>query len=140
METNPNRVSLSFVTAIFIAPLWHTYAILAPVYTVDHAYLRLIPSFIRFFALFYGVFQCFHMHIRNRYLIWLSSFAHTPFILLDFISFSRLIRISQPYMRFLFVGPRVCLQIPSDSTSRWTPLLFSYVFPRCLGTLGTFTR
>ena len=27
-----------------------------------------------------------------------------------------------PYMRFLFVGPRVCLRLPSDSTSRWTPL------------------
>ena len=32
-------------------------------------------------------------------------------------------------MRFLSVGPRICLQLPSDSTSRWTPLLFSYTFP-----------
>src|SRR5574344_2677950 len=48
---------------------------------------------------------------------------------LDFTSFGRLIRISGPYMWFLFVGPRVCLQLPSDSTSRWTPLLFSYTFP-----------
>jgi len=30
-----------------------------------------------------------------------------------------------PHMRFLFVGPALCLQLPSDSTSRWTPLLFS---------------
>jgi len=30
-----------------------------------------------------------------------------------------------PYMRFLFVGAGFCLQLPSDSTSRWTPLLFS---------------
>ena len=36
---------------------------------------------------------------------------------------------AQPFMRFLFVGPEVCLQLPSDSTSRWTPLLFSYTFP-----------
>ena len=27
-----------------------------------------------------------------------------------------------PYMQFLFVRPRFCLQLPSDSTSRWTPL------------------
>ena len=32
-------------------------------------------------------------------------------------------------MRFLSVGPRICLQLPSESTSRWTPLLFSYTFP-----------
>ena len=34
-----------------------------------------------------------------------------------------------PCMRFLFVRPRVCLQLPSDSTSQWTPLLFSYALP-----------
>ena len=27
-------------------------------------------------------------------------------------------------MRFLFVEPAFCVQLPSDSTSRWTPLLF----------------
>ncbi|HBI79375.1 MAG TPA: hypothetical protein DDY30_08190 [Marinobacter adhaerens] len=27
-----------------------------------------------------------------------------------------------PRMRFLFVGPVLCLRLPSDSTSRWTPL------------------
>ena len=25
-------------------------------------------------------------------------------------------------MRFMFFGPEVCLGLPSDSTSRWTPL------------------
>ena len=29
---------------------------------------------------------------------------------------------SMPYMQFLFVRPRLCLRLPSDSTSRWTPL------------------
>ena len=29
---------------------------------------------------------------------------------------------SMPYMQFLFVRPRLCLWLPSDSTSRWTPL------------------
>jgi len=27
-----------------------------------------------------------------------------------------------PHMRFLFVGPGICLRLPSDSTSRRTPL------------------
>ena len=32
------------------------------------------------------------------------------------------------------------LQLPSDSTSQWTPLLFSYILPCYLGVFGTFTR
>jgi len=32
--------------------------------------------------------------------------------------------VATPRMRFLFVGPALCLQLPSDSISRWTPLLF----------------
>ena len=32
-------------------------------------------------------------------------------------------------MRFLFVGPGVCLQLPSDNASRLLPLLFGYQFP-----------
>ena len=28
----------------------------------------------------------------------------------------------QPYMQFLFVSSGFCLRLPSDSTSRWTPL------------------
>jgi hypothetical protein len=29
----------------------------------------------------------------------------------------------QPNIQFLFIEPRFCLQLPSDSTSQWTPLL-----------------
>ena len=29
---------------------------------------------------------------------------------------------SMPYIQFLFVRPRLCRRLPSDSTSRWTPL------------------
>jgi len=29
----------------------------------------------------------------------------------------------QPNIQFLFIEPRLCLQLPSDSTSQWTPLL-----------------
>jgi hypothetical protein len=36
--------------------------------------------------------------------------------------FGKLVRLALPYMRFLFVSPELCLRLPSDSTSRWTPL------------------
>jgi hypothetical protein len=32
-------------------------------------------------------------------------------------------------MRFVFLGPEVRLQLPSDATSRWPPLLFGSEFP-----------
>jgi len=34
-----------------------------------------------------------------------------------------------PRMRFLFVEPALCLRLPSDSTSRWTPLPSGLRFP-----------
>ena len=42
------------------------------------------------------------------------------------------------YIRFLFVRPEVCLQLPSDSTSRWTPLPLAVSFP-LPGRFRTFT-
>jgi hypothetical protein len=45
---------------------------------------------------------------------------------LDFALLGKLIRLGPPYIRFLFVGPGFCLQLPSDSTSRWTPLLLAH--------------
>ena len=41
----------------------------------------------------------------------------------DFEDIGFLIQLAR-LMRFLFVGPVFCLRLPSDSTSRWTPLLF----------------
>ncbi|MQS76865.1 hypothetical protein FHL06_10975 [Lactobacillus halodurans] len=35
---------------------------------------------------------------------------------------SRLIQYFQPYSRFLFISSVFCFKLPSDSTSRWTPL------------------
>ena len=32
-------------------------------------------------------------------------------------------------MWFLFVRPEICLHLPSDSTSQWTPLVFGYDLP-----------
>ena len=34
-----------------------------------------------------------------------------------------------PCMKFLFVRPDVCRRLPSDSTSRWTPLPWAMRFP-----------
>ena len=31
----------------------------------------------------------------------------------------------QPHMRFLSVSASICVRLPSDSTSRWTPLSFA---------------
>ena len=34
-----------------------------------------------------------------------------------------------PYMKFLFVRSDICRQLPSDFTSRWTPLPLTMQFP-----------
>ena len=55
-------------------------------------------------------------------------YVHCFRVGMDFNPFGGRIHTSR-LVRFLFAMPRVCLQLPSDSTSRWTPLLFSYAFP-----------
>ncbi len=42
-----------------------------------------------------------------------------------FCLFSNITRTTPPYMQFLFVGPNVCRQLPSDSQSPTTPLLLA---------------
>ena len=42
-----------------------------------------------------------------------------------FCLFSNITHCAPPCMQFLFVGSNVCRQLPSDSTSRWTPLLLA---------------
>jgi hypothetical protein len=44
---------------------------------------------------------------------------------LDFEDIGLLIQLAR-LMRFLFVGPALCLQLPSDSASQWTPLPANY--------------
>ena len=52
-------------------------------------------------------------HLRDRVrVVW------------DFGLLSSLVRSAPPSMRFLSVGSELCLRLPSDSTSRWTPLPF----------------
>ena len=113
----------------------------APEYAILYAAQRGTSSFIRFFALFFGVFQYFHMHIRGRYFPPCTCHIYSYFQqLLDFSVSCHLIRISEPYMRFLSVRSKVCLQLLSDSVTRRTPLRFGYVLRCCLRALGTFTR
>ena len=47
-------------------------------------------------------------------------------------------RNHRPFMKFLFVRPGFCLRLPSDSTSRWTPLPLANA-SYCQGAFGTFT-
>jgi hypothetical protein len=51
-------------------------------------------------------------------------YFHTFRMVLGFESLSPLAQMWLPHMRFLFVGPGLCLQLPSDSGSPRTPLLF----------------
>ena len=78
--------------------------------------------------------------VRVLFLHVPAAFTRTSGNLLDFSAFCHLIRISEPYMRFLSVRSEVCLQLLSDSVSRRTPLLFGYVLRCCLRALGTFTH
>ncbi|MBD9161885.1 MAG: hypothetical protein EGP67_11340 [Bacteroidales bacterium] len=48
---------------------------------------------------------------------------------MDFDLFGNLIHGHMPYMKFLFVRSDICRQLPSDSTSRWTPLPLTMQFP-----------
>ena len=56
-------------------------------------------------------------HIRR---IYAERFRMTS----GFESHGPLAHHSSPSMRFVFLGPGVCLQLPSDSGSPQTPLLF----------------
>src|SRR5690606_5518038 len=53
-----------------------------------------------------------HLHLRVCAVYWISS------CLADSSHYRCL-------MRFVFLGSELCLQLPSDSTSRWTPLLLA---------------
>ena len=49
--------------------------------------------------------------------------------------FSNITHIIPPYIQFLFVGSHICRQLPSDSASRWTPLLLTNT-PYCKACSG----
>jgi hypothetical protein len=51
-------------------------------------------------------------------------YSRTLRMILGFESNGPLARMRMPHMRFLFVRPALCLQLPSDSESLRTPLLF----------------
>ena len=71
----------------------------------------------------------------------LFSLIHLPHLLVlpatfDFIALCRLILISQPYMWFLFVRPRVCLQL----SFRFHLVADTLVVQLCTSSLPTRTR
>ena len=45
-----------------------------------------------------------------------------------FVLSRELTPVPQPPMRFLFIGSELCFRLPSDPTSRWTPLLSASSF------------
>ncbi len=63
-----------------------------------------------------------------------ASAPHPPYLpkyrlmALGFVLSRELTPVPQPPMRFLFIGSELCLQLPSDPTSRWTPLLSASSF------------
>lgn len=61
----------------------------------------------------------------NLPLIYLLYLQHKVRAVLDFALFGKLVRPILPYMQFLFVRPRVCYELTSYSTSRWTHLPFA---------------
>ena len=74
-----------------------------------------------------------HYHLRLIYLLHLHleiravpCLHETPFCrdlgIWTLFWFGNSSVSSMPYIQFLFVRPRLCRRLPSDSTSRWTPL------------------
>jgi hypothetical protein len=56
----------------------------------------------------------------------------------DFSLFCSLVHPWAPRMQFLFVSPRICRRLPSDSSSRRTPLPLANA-SHYQGAFGTFT-
>ena len=60
-----------------------------------------------------------------------------PLMDTDFAISCPLVRPRMPRIRFLYVRPRLCSTLPSDATSRWTPLRFANPSPPS-GWIGDF--
>ena len=58
----------------------------------------------------------------NLHPIYLPNILPRIRVVLDFVLLRKLVRSKQPHIWFLFIRPGLCLGLPSDSTSRWTPL------------------
>ena len=56
-------------------------------------------------------------------------------LLCALVGFCLLRNITPPFMQFLFVGSHICRQLPSYSTSQWTPLLLANT-PYCKACSG----
>lgn len=63
---------------------------------------------------------------------------HHTLMVMGFALSRKLTRMIQPDMRFVFLGSAFCLRLPSDPTSRWTPLPLANSFHH-QDLQGTFT-
>ena len=85
-------------------------------------------DFCELFKTPYGIFS--HLRqVRRPPRVRTAAFPPHPPHLLDhllmvmgFALSRRLAPMIQPDMRFVFLGSAFCLRLPSDPTSRWTPL------------------
>ena len=59
---------------------------------------------------------------NHLHLIYLPYLHIEVRAVLGFVLCWKLVRFNMPYIRFLFVRPRLCLRLLSDSVSRRTPL------------------
>lgn len=82
----------------------------------------------------YGVFSRYRQAHRPPRVRIAAFPPHPPHLLdhllmvMGFALSCKLARMIQPDMRFVFLGSAFCLRLPSDPTSRWTPLLLANSF------------
>ena len=68
-----------------------------------------------------------HTHIPSPRVT--VSFTDSDSVQLSDVGLFSILVLVACLMRFLFVSSGICLHLPSDSTSRWTPLVFGYILP-----------
>ena len=101
-------------------------------------------DFCKPFKIPYGIFS---RHRQDRRPPRVRTAAFTPhpsyslhhrLMAMGFALSCKLARVIQPDMRFVFLGSAFCLRLPSDPTSRWTPLPLANSFHH-QDLQGTFT-
>src|SRR5574344_50737 len=101
--------------------------------------LRLLCNLLTSHGKLYSVFLISLTHVRETSLVKVLNTFFPPYVcliycgrseqLLSFVLLSRLTHDLEPYIKFLYVRPDVCLRLPSDSLSRRTPLSSAEHFP-----------
>src|SRR5664279_6237892 len=92
-----------------------------------------MPFLVLTSVLRFGILACLCRIISRSLRVSISAFhscglciyARSVCTVWGFCLLCNITHTTTPCMQFLFVGPNVCLQLPSDSTSQWTPLLLA---------------